>query len=102
MKVVLSARVEADIVNQLSYDISAYGKKTAERTFARVDIFLNRFLISYPRAGWKLAQCDLYETWIARTPFVVIYCVDDEAEIVTVLALFHHARDRSDFEPDKT
>ncbi len=54
MKVVLSARVEEDIANQLSYGISVYGRKTAERSFARVDTFLNRFLSSYPRAGRKL------------------------------------------------
>ena len=99
MKVVLSARVEADIANQLSYGISVYGRKTAERSFARVDTFLNRFLSSYPRAGRKLEQSDLYESWIARTPFVVIYRVDDEAEMVTVLALFHHAQERSAFNP---
>lgn len=40
----------------------------------------------------------MYESWIARTPFVVIYRVDDEAEVITVLALFHHAQDRAEFD----
>ena len=98
MKIVLSARVEADIAHQLSYGISIYGRKTAEQTFTRVDRFLTRFLSSYPRVGRKLAEGDMYESWIARTPFVVIYRVDDEAEVITVLALFHHAQDRAEFD----
>ena len=40
MKVVLSARIEADIANQLQYGIDRFGQLVAERTFARVDTFL--------------------------------------------------------------
>jgi plasmid stabilization system protein ParE len=99
MRIVLSARVEADIAHQLSYSIAVHGRKTAEQTFARVDRFLNTFLSSYPRAGRKLPASDLYESWIARTPFIVIYRVDGEAGTITVLALFHHAQDRDEFGP---
>ena len=40
MKVVLSARVEADIARQLQYGIDHFGRAVAERTFTRVDRYL--------------------------------------------------------------
>jgi plasmid stabilization system protein ParE len=48
MKVVLSARVEADIADQLQYGIDHFGQRVAERTFSRVDTFLFKFLPAYP------------------------------------------------------
>ena len=101
MKVVLSARIEADMAHQFSYGIAVHGRKTAEHTFARLDSFLNSFLSRYPRSGKKLPNGELYECWISRTPFVVIYRVDDESETITVLALFHHAQERTAFEADE-
>ena len=41
----------------------------------------------------------IYETWIAKTPFVIFYRVNTEAETITVLALFHHAQDRAALDP---
>jgi plasmid stabilization system protein ParE len=99
MKVLLSARVEADLANQLEYGTEQFGKAIAQRCFDRVDEFIFTFLSDYPRAGRYLEELDIYETWIARTPFVIFYRVDDEAQTITVLALFHHSQDRSAFDP---
>lgn len=101
MRVVLSARVEADIARQLQYGIDHFGRIVAERTFGRVDAFLLQFLPAHPHSGKYLDDRGIYETWIARTPFVVFYRVDIEADTITVLALFHHAQDRAAFEPDE-
>lgn len=98
MKVVLSARVEADVASQLEYGINHFGRDVAERTFARVDTFLFQFLPNYPYAGKHIEERGIYETWIAKTPFVVFYRVNTEADTITVLALFHHAQDRAAFE----
>jgi plasmid stabilization system protein ParE len=99
MRVVLSARVEADIANQLEYGIKHFGRDVAERTFARVDAFFFRFLSRHPYSGRYIAVPGIYETWIAKTPFVIFYRVDPVAGTVTVLALFHHAQDRAAFDP---
>lgn len=101
MKVVLSARVVADIANQFQYGIDHFGRTVAERTFARVDAFLFRFLPVYPHAGRYLEDRGIYETWIAKTPFVVFYRVDTATETVIVLGLFHHAQDRAAFDPEE-
>jgi hypothetical protein len=61
MKVVLSARVEADIANQLQYGIDRFGRRVAERTFARVDTFLIQFLPAYPYSGKYLEGQHIYE-----------------------------------------
>lgn len=100
MKVILSARVEADIASQLEYGLQHFGTAVAERTFARVDTFLFQFLPNFPYAGRYLEEIGVYETWIGKTPFVVFYRVDTAADNVTVLALFHHAQDRAAFHPE--
>jgi plasmid stabilization system protein ParE len=100
MKVVLSARVEADMAGQLQYGIDRFGRIVAERTFARVDTFLFQFLPAHPYAGKYLDDRGIYETWIAKTPFVIFYRVNTETDTITVLALIHHAQDRTAFDPD--
>jgi plasmid stabilization system protein ParE len=97
MKVVLSARVEADIARQLEYGVSRFGPAVAARTFARVETFLFERLAAQPYAGKYIQERGIYEAWIVKTPFVIFYRVNAESEIVTVLALFHHAQDRSAF-----
>jgi plasmid stabilization system protein ParE len=54
MKVVLSARVEADIASQLHFGVEQFGRSAAERTFTRVDTFFFQFLPAYPYAGKHL------------------------------------------------
>lgn len=100
MRVVLSARVEADIARQLEYGIDHFGAEVAGRTFARVDQFLFQFLPNYPFTGKHIPELSIYQAWITRTPFVVFYRVDVASETITVLALFHHAQDRAAFDPD--
>ena len=68
MKVVLSARVEADIAQQLQYGTDHFGTAVAERTFARLDTFLFKFLADYPFAGRRIDEGEVYEAWIVRTP----------------------------------
>jgi plasmid stabilization system protein ParE len=100
MNVALSARVEADVAGQLQYGIDHFGRAVAERTFARVDTFLFQFLPAHPYAGKYLDGLGIYETWIAKTPFVIFYRVNAETDVITVLALFHHAQDRASFDPE--
>lgn len=101
MRVLLSARVEADIARQLQFGADRFGPSVAERTFARVDAFIFQFLAVSPYAGKYLDDRGIYETWIPRTPFVIFYRVDAETDTITVLALFHHAQDRAAFAVDE-
>lgn len=95
MKVRLSARVEAEIARHFDYGVDHYGQLAAERTFQRLDRFITRTLAEFPRIGTIRSGTGLHETWVPRTPFVLIYRVDETADSLTVLALFHHAQDRS-------
>jgi plasmid stabilization system protein ParE len=67
--------------------------------FARLDSFLFKFLADNPFAGRRIDEGEIYEAWIARTPFVVFYKVEPAVDTITVLALFHHAQDRASFDP---
>jgi plasmid stabilization system protein ParE len=100
MNVVLSARVEADIARQLQYGIDHFGRAVAERTFARGDSFLFSYLANRPDAGRYLADRDLFEAGITKTPFVIFYRVDADARTLTVVGFFYRSQDRSVFDPD--
>jgi plasmid stabilization system protein ParE len=49
MKVVLSRRVEAELVEYFEYGQAHFGRKIAERTFARVRRSIFDFLAAHPR-----------------------------------------------------
>lgn len=80
--------------HQLSYGIERFGHAAAERTFNRVENFLLTTLSMYPRTGRRLTERSLYESFIPRMPFVVIYRIDAEHDLITLLGFFHHAQQR--------
>lgn len=50
--------------------------------------------MAFPRLGVYRAERDLYEVVIPRTPFIAIYRINEAADVLTVMALFHYAQDR--------
>ncbi|MEQ1714361.1 MAG: type II toxin-antitoxin system RelE/ParE family toxin [Hyphomicrobium sp.] len=100
MKLVITPRAQAQIDHQFAYGIERHGLKTAQRTFTRVETFLRDVVLTYPRTGAALPLANLYESIIPRTPFVVIYRVDDSIETVHIVGFFHHAQEREGFTPE--
>ena len=94
MRIVLSERVEAELERHFAYGVEKFGRPVAERTFRRVRRFLSESLAAYPRVGVYRSERDIYEAVIPRTPFVAFYRIDTAADILTVVAFFHHAQDR--------
>ena len=97
MKVVLSARVEDDLRRQIAYSKEKFGERVAAQTLRRVRALFFVRLISKPPPGKKVKSLVLREAWIRRTPFVIFYRIDNKRKEITILALFHHAQDRSSF-----
>jgi len=100
MILIITPHAQAQIDRQLSYGIERHGLKTAQRTFSRVDSYLRDVVLAYPRTGKPLPMINLYETIIPRTPFVVVYRVESDKDLVRVVGFFHGAQDRQDFTPD--
>jgi plasmid stabilization system protein ParE len=94
MRIFLSERVEGQLDRHFAYGIGRFGRAVADRTFARVRHFLFGVLAIHPRIGMYRAERDIHEVIIPRTPFVVFYRIDEAADMLTVVALFHHAQDR--------
>jgi len=94
MRIVLSARVEAELERHFAYGVGKFGRLVAERTFRRVRRFLFESLAAYPRIGVYLSGRDVYEAVIPRTPFVTFYRIDTATDTLTVVAFFHYAQDR--------
>jgi plasmid stabilization system protein ParE len=95
MKLIITPRSQAQIDHQIEYGTARYGRPTNERTFARVERFLIESLAVFPRTGTFLPDVGLYQTMIPRTPFVIIYRVEDQHDIVRILSFFHSAQDRT-------
>jgi plasmid stabilization system protein ParE len=100
MKVVFTAHARDDIKQRFDYSVEHFGRPTAQKIFSRVDAFMHQTLAAYPMTGRLHASGAVLETWVPRTPFFIIYRVDMTADILTVLAIFHHAQDRASFDPD--
>ena len=101
MKLIITPRAQAQIDHQIEYGIARHGRQTNERTFARVERFLMESLVVFPRTGTFLPDVGLYETMIPQTPFVIIYRIEDQHDIVRILGFFHYAQDRTGFDPQE-
>lgn len=62
---------------------------------------MEQTLPQFPGAGTYIPERKLYEWYITRTPFIAVYRIEQDAGIVRLLAFFHHAQDRSGFEPEE-
>ena len=102
MKVVYTQTARRHIDAQLTYLIDKGAAAPARRLRQRITSFVTDFLARHPRACRYIDERDIFETWIPRTPYVILYRVDEGTDTLTVLALFHAAQDRSNFNPPTT
>ena len=96
MKVVLSPRVEAELVGHFEFGVARFGP--TERTFAKVRRFIFESLPEHPHAAIYHPERDVFEHFIPNTPFIIFYRLNVEADEAIVLAIFHHSQDRSSFD----
>jgi plasmid stabilization system protein ParE len=102
MRVVFTRRARANLDERIAYSVEHFGVPITNRTFDRLDRYLSDVLARHPNIGRPLIQFDASETWVPRTPFIVIYRVNPAANELTILAVYHHAQDRSKFTPIDT
>ena len=100
MKVVFTPRAEADLAHHLNYGIQHFGQAVAKRTLARLKSYLDPFLVTHPRTATFHSEINAFETWVPKTPFVIFFRLEPDNDVLRVLAIFHHAQDRSAFDPD--
>ena len=99
MKVVYTAVARRHIASQIGHLVDQGAVAPARRLRTRIASFVKNFLARHPRASRHIPERDIYETWIPRTPYVILYRVDDASDTLTILALFHTSQDRSRFAP---
>jgi plasmid stabilization system protein ParE len=101
MKLVITPRAKNDIQEQLAYGAERFGEGVAERTLDRIFGYFENVLTKYPRAASFDPNLNAFASWIPRTPFVVVYRLDEVADVLIILAMLHHAKDRSSFEGEE-
>lgn len=99
MKVVYTTTSRRHIANQIGYLLEQGAARPAKRLRTRITSFIRDFLARHPRTGRPIPEHDCFESYIPRTPYVVMYRIDAASDTLTVLALFHTAQDRSRFQP---
>ena len=102
MRVVFTRRARTNLDERIAYSVEHFGVPLTNRTFDRLDRYLTDVLARHPNIGRPLRHFHAAETWVPRTPFIVIYRVNAAADELTILAVYHHAQDRSKFNPTDT
>ena len=94
MKIVITSLAQVQYDHQLAYGIARHGERTALRPFARVNEYLSATIAMFPHFGGNEADLGRYARPVPRTPFVVVYRIDDQAEVIEVIGFYHHAQAR--------
>jgi plasmid stabilization system protein ParE len=102
MRIVFSPIASDQLASQIRYLVGQDAPRAAARLKHRVLTYIKTTVARFPKASRYIAEKDLYETWIPRTPYVVMYRLDAAAHTITIVALFHAARDRNGFDPSRT
>lgn len=101
MKVIFTRRATDQFDRRIAYSIDRFGKRVTNRIFGLVDKYIHTTIANDPiRTGTHHPAQNFYEAWVPRTPFFIIYRVDQAADTVTILAIYHHAQDRRNIDPD--
>jgi plasmid stabilization system protein ParE len=101
MKVVYTQTATRQIESQVAYLVSQHAEAAAHRARARIISFIADYLRKHPGAGNHIPEKGIYETWIPRTKYVLIYRIEHD-DVLRILALYHTSQDRSGFDPDET
>lgn len=99
MKIIYTGTAKTHIASQIAFLVEQGAYRPARRLHARITSYVRDIIARYPRAGRYIHEHDIYECWIPRTRFVVMYRLDMSRKTLTVLAVFHTSQDRSAFEP---
>ena len=98
MRVIYSSAARRDLDAIIDY-ISLEDRAAAERVFFAISDSVDR-LADYPNMGHVGRVPDTRELSVTGLPYIVVYEVS--AEVVTVLAVFHGARDLARAMADRT
>lgn len=89
-----SPMAERELNVQIDYLLIQGAFRPAEALALRVESFVSRFLIQYPRGGRFISDRDLWEIWIPGTRLVLWYRFTDED--LDVVRVWHVAQNRDD------
>ena len=99
MRIVYTKTAQRHIASQIGYIIDNGSARAAERMLKRILTYIRHTVAHYPKAARYDPELDIFETWVPRTPYVLLYRVDTQNDQLIVLALFHGAQDRSGYVP---
>jgi toxin ParE1/3/4 len=86
-----AARDLDDILDWISKDNPQAAARLARRIQMRIDRLATSGLPHVGRPGFRAGTRELVEA-----PYIIVYIVDEAADEITVLAIFHSARNRED------
>jgi plasmid stabilization system protein ParE len=99
MKIVYTPRAEQQMAILLAKGIDRFGARVAAQKIRRLLSFMRLTVGRFPRTSRYQMGIDTFETWIPGTAFIVYYRLEAGINLVRVVAVFHHGKDRDDFAP---
>ena len=99
MRVVFGEAARADLDERVAVSIQEFEIATTAVTFERLNAHIEFVIANHPRTGRYNRNGDYWEAWVPRAPFIVIYRFNESVAQLTVVAIFHHAQDRSKYKP---
>jgi plasmid stabilization system protein ParE len=97
MRIKFSRRAAAELEYHFEVGVGRFGPLIAGRTFARVRHLIFDLLAANPEMGTYHPNREVFESVVARTPFVIFYRYDGRSDI-TVVAIFNQSQGRDWFE----
>ena len=92
MKVRYRQRALADIENIYDY-LNERSPRAATEIVARIRAAADR-LGQWPRMGHLGRAASTYEWVVVGSPYIIVYEIDDAADELAIIAVFHGAQDR--------
>jgi addiction module RelE/StbE family toxin len=93
MKLKIQASARSDLDNIFDW-ISQDSPSNAAAVIERILDAMDNAIVHFPSMGRKGQVVGTREWMVQNSPYLIIYEIDEESEVVLILSVIHGARDR--------
>jgi addiction module RelE/StbE family toxin len=93
MKLKIQASARSDLDNIFDW-ISQDSPSNAAAVIERILDAMDNAIVLFPSMGRKGQVVGTREWMVQNSPYLIIYEIDEESEVVLILSVIHGARDR--------
>jgi len=84
---------ERELEHIADYSFDEWGAARAQKTLAAFEALFQQ-IARFPNVGIKTERSRVYQKSLPHLPFVVLYRIDNELNVVTILQIIHTKQSR--------